>query len=72
VQHETAGIRMITVFIRYEIDPFQKEAYRARLRADAVGASNFAWAHEKRFILREERTFLQSVAGTVSRPSQLG
>jgi hypothetical protein len=28
VQHETEGIRMITVFIRYEIDPFQKEAFR--------------------------------------------
>jgi NIPSNAP len=47
------------------------EAYRARLRADAEGASNFAWAQEKRFILREERTFLQGVAGTLNRPSQL-
>jgi NIPSNAP len=109
---------MITVFIRYDIDPFQKEAfqqyaenwghiiprcgghlvgyylphegtnyeawglisfdslaayeaYRTRLRADAEGASNFAWAQEKRFILREERTFLQGVAGTLNRPSQL-
>jgi hypothetical protein len=108
----------ITVFIRYEIDPFQKEAfqqyadnwgriiprcgghlvgyyaphegtnyeawglisfdslaayeaYRARLRADAEGARNFAWAQDKRFILKEERTFLQGVAGTVNRPSEL-
>jgi hypothetical protein len=108
----------ITVFIRYEIDPFQKEAfaqyankwgriiprcgghlvgyyaphegtnyeawglisfdslaayeaYRARLRADAEGARNFAWAQDKRFILKEERTFLQGVAGTLNRPSEL-
>ena len=108
----------ITVFIRYEIDPFQKvafqqyaenwgriiprcgghligyflphegtnyeawglvsfdtlaayEAYRVRLRADAEGASNFAWAQHKRFILKEERTFLQGLVGTVNRPSEL-
>jgi hypothetical protein len=108
----------ITVFIRYEIDPFQKEAfrqyaenwgriiprcgghlvgyflpdegtnyeawglisfdslaayetYRARLRADPEGASNFAWAQEKRFILKEERTFLQRVPATLNQPSAL-
>jgi hypothetical protein len=108
----------ITVFIRYEIDPFQKEAftqyadnwgriiprcgghlvgyfvphegtnyeawglisfdsiaayevYRARLRADSEGARNFAWAQEMRFILKEERTFLQGVTGTLDRPSEL-
>lgn len=91
----------ITCFIRYEIDPFQREvfrayaetwgrdligyflphegtnniafgliafdslaayeAYRARLKADAEGRANFAFAQEKRFILREERTFLENV-----------
>jgi NIPSNAP len=108
----------VTVFIRYEIDPFQKgafrqyaenwgriiprcgghlvgyflpyegtnyeawglisfdslaayETYRARLRADPEGASNFAWAQEKRFILKEERTFLQGVPGTLNQPSAL-
>jgi hypothetical protein len=108
----------ITVFIRYEIDPFQKEAlrqyaenwgriiprcgghlvgyflpdegtnyeawglisfdslaayeaYRARLRVDAEGASNFAWAQDKRFILKEERTFLKGVVGTINQPSKL-
>jgi NIPSNAP len=108
----------ITVFIRYEIDPFQKEAfaqyadnwgriiprcgghlvgyflphegtnyeawglisfdglaayeaYRTRLRADAQGASNFAWAQDKRFILKEERTFLQDVHSTINQPSTL-
>lgn len=108
----------ITCFIRYEIDPFQKdafstyaenwgriiprcgghlvgyflphegsnfeawglisfeslaayEAYRARLRQDEEGARNFAWAQERRFILREERTFTQNVEGTINLPSEL-
>ncbi len=37
------------------------EAYRARLRADPEGQANFALAREKRFILREERTFCENV-----------
>ena len=40
------------------------EAYRARLRADRDGAANFAVAQERRFILREERTFVEIVKGT--------
>ena len=98
----------VTCFIRYQIDPFQREAfreyarqwlaiiprcggrllgyflphegtndvawglisfeslagyeaYRARLRADPEGRANFALAQEKRFVLREERTFLENV-----------
>jgi hypothetical protein len=98
----------ITCFIRYRIDPFQREAfreyarnwlriiprcggeligyflphegtndvawgliafdslaayeqYRVRLKADAEGRANFAYAMEKRFILSEERTFLENV-----------
>ena len=105
----------ITCFIRYEIDPFQidafrqyaehwgriiprcgghlvgywlphegsnfeawgligfeslaaYEAYRARLRADEEGARNFAWAQAERFILKEQRTFLQPVPGTLNQP----
>ena len=101
----------VTCFIRYQIDPFQRaafrehainwgriiprcggglvgyflphegtnnvawgliafeslaayEAYRARLRADPEGRANFAFAHAKRLILREERTFLRTVDGT--------
>jgi len=101
----------ITCFIRYEIDPFQREAfkayaekwgriiprcggdlvgyflphegtnniawgliafdslaayeaYRTRLKADAEGRENFAFAQAKRLILREERTFLETVDGT--------
>lgn len=108
----------ITVFIRYEIDPFQKEAfvqyadnwgriiprcgghlvgyfvphegtnyeawglisfdslaayeaYRTRLRADAEGIRNFSWAQDQRFILKEQRTFLQGVPSTLNRPPQL-
>jgi hypothetical protein len=102
---------MITCFIRYEIDPFQRdafrqyaeawariiprcggnlvgyflpyegtnniawgliafdslasyEAYRARLQADTEGRSNFAFAQERRIILREERTFVEAVGST--------
>ena len=98
----------ITCFIRYRIDPFQRDAfaayaaawadiiprcgghlvgyflphegsndvawgliafdslaayetYRARLRADADGRANFAMAESKRFILREQRTFLEAL-----------
>jgi hypothetical protein len=101
----------ITCFIRYQIDPFQRdafeayaanwgriiprcgghligyflphegtndvawgliafdslaayEAYRTRLKADAEARENFAMAQSKRLILREERTFLEIVAGT--------
>jgi hypothetical protein len=103
---------MITCFIRYEIDPFQLEAfrdyarawgriiprcggrlvgyfaphegtnyvawgliafgsladyeaYRARLKADPDGAANFERARSQRFILREERSFLAGVDGTL-------
>ena len=37
------------------------EAYRTRLKADPEGQANFAFARERRFILREERTFLEAV-----------
>ena len=109
---------MLTCFIRYEIDPFQKdhfktyaenwgriiprcgghlvgyflpdegtnyeawglisfdslaayEAYRTRLRADAEGVQNFAWAQQLRFILKEERTFVRGVPGTLNQAAQL-
>ena len=106
----------ITCFIRYEIDPFQREAfaeyaqrwgriiprcggdlvgyflphegtnnvawgliafeslaayeaYRARLKADPEGRENFALAQGKRLILREERTFVETVPGTFRIPA---
>lgn len=37
------------------------EAYRARLKADPEGAANFRFAQDKRFILSEERTFLETL-----------
>lgn len=108
---------MVTCFIRYEIDPFQRdafeeyasnwgqiipacggrllgyfmphegtnyeawgliafdsmasyEAYRVRIKADPAGKDNFAFAQSRRFIRREERTFLVSVDGTIGREPQ--
>jgi hypothetical protein len=105
----------LTCFIRYQIDPFQREAfrkysetwgkliprcggylvgyflpsegtndvafalisfenlaayeaYRARLLLDADCRANSAFAQEKKFILREERTFLENVSGTFNMP----
>ena len=101
----------ITCFIRYQLDPFQRdafklyaerwgriiprcgghligyfvphegtndeawgliafdslaayEAYRKRIKADAEGKANFEFAQDKRFILRESRTFCAIVEGT--------
>ena len=98
----------ITCFIRYEIDPFQLdafreyaqrwgkiipragghlvgyflphegtnnvawgliafeslaayEAYRARLKSDPAGRANFEFAQKHRLILKEERTFLETL-----------
>jgi hypothetical protein len=42
------------------------EAYRARLRADPEARENFAMAETKRFIIREERNFVEVVDGTLS------
>jgi len=102
----------ITCFIRYQIDPFQRDAfakyadgwskviprcggdligyflpkegtndvafalisfpslaayeeYRKRLLLDADGRANFEFAQAKRFVLREERTFLEGVPSTL-------
>jgi hypothetical protein len=40
------------------------EAYRIRLKADPEARANFALALAQRFILREERSFLENVVGT--------
>ena len=47
------------------------EAYKARLRADADARANFAAAQSKRFIVREERNFVEVVDATFSKPSTL-
>jgi hypothetical protein len=40
------------------------EAYRARLKTDPEAGETFAMAATQRFILREERTFVENVEGT--------
>ena len=47
------------------------EAYRTRLKADPEGRENFATSQTKRFILREERNFVEVVDGTFGIPSAL-
>jgi hypothetical protein len=114
---ETSESRaMITCFIRYQIDPYQRDAfkqyaenwgriiprcgghligyflpaegtndvawgliafdslaayekYRERLHEDAQSRANFAMAQAKRFIVREERTFVSVVDGTFEIPA---
>jgi len=103
----------VTCFIRYQIDPFQRdffrdyaanwgriipraggdligyflphegtndiawgliafdslgayEQYRARLRSDLEARANFLFAQQRKLILREQRTFLETVAGTIA------
>ena len=45
------------------------EAYRKKLKVDPEARSNFQAAQTKRFILREERTFLEVVDGTFNLPA---
>jgi hypothetical protein len=47
------------------------ERYRAALRRDEEGRANFERAQRERFILREERSWLQDVAGTRHRPREV-
>jgi hypothetical protein len=45
------------------------EAYRARLKSDPDGRRNFTMAQELRFILKEERSFVEVVEGTLGMPA---
>ncbi|MGN6191320.1 MAG: NIPSNAP family protein [Rhodanobacteraceae bacterium] len=45
------------------------ETYQKRLRQDADGKRNFAFAQDKRFILKEERNFVEVVDGTINVPA---
>jgi hypothetical protein len=47
------------------------ETYRTRLKADPEARENFALAESRRLILREERTFLEAVTGTLNLPPAL-
>lgn len=44
------------------------DAYRERLRADPEARANFAFAQQRLFILREDRTFYETIDGTLGRP----
>jgi hypothetical protein len=41
------------------------ETYRAKLKCDAAAGENFAMAQRQRLILREERSFVTAVTGTL-------
>jgi len=45
------------------------ETYRMRLKSDPGAQKNFAMAQNRRFILREERNFVEVVEGTFGIPS---
>jgi hypothetical protein len=47
------------------------EKYKARLKDDGGAMENFAFAQSKRFILREERNFVQLVPSTFNQPATL-
>jgi hypothetical protein len=42
------------------------ETYRQRLQKDPEGRANFEMAQAERLILREERNFVETVAGTLN------
>lgn len=44
------------------------EAYKAKLRLHSGAKDNFAFAQQKRFILREERNFVEVVPETFEKP----
>lgn len=45
------------------------ERYKARIKIEPEAVNNFAIAQEKKFILREERNFVEVVDGTFERPA---
>jgi hypothetical protein len=47
------------------------ERYKVRINADPQAQENFAVARSKKFILREERNFVEVVDGTFEIPSGL-
>jgi hypothetical protein len=47
------------------------EAYRLRLKSDTAAVENFSMALTKRLIIREERSFVEVVDGTLGKASML-
>jgi hypothetical protein len=74
------GGRLVGYFLPYEgtndvawgliafEDLASYERYRACLKSDPEARENFAVAQGKRFILREERNFVEAVDGTKAQP----
>jgi len=58
-----------TNYVGYALIGFESlaayEAYQARIRADDEGKANFAFAQRQKFILKEERMFLEAVPETI-------
>ncbi|WP_027079699.1 NIPSNAP family protein [Luteimonas mephitis] len=46
------------------------EAYRTRLKSDPAGRDNLRFAREQRFILREQRSWLEIVDGAFALPAR--
>ncbi len=46
------------------------ERYKARIKVDPEGSKNLEMAQQKRFILREERNFVEVVDGTFEQPAK--
>lgn len=44
------------------------ESYRTTLKTDPEGRANFEFARNERFIVREERSFVENVHGTIDSP----
>ena len=52
-----------TAYGVYNIDSLAAyEAYRTRLAEDPLGRENYAFAQQKKFILREDRIFLKNAS----------
>ncbi|WP_199609687.1 NIPSNAP family protein [Flocculibacter collagenilyticus] len=46
------------------------EEYRARLRQSDLGKTNFEYAQQEQFILKEKRTFLRAIPSTYMKKSK--
>ncbi len=58
-----------TNYVAYALVAFESlaayEAFQVRVRADDEGKANFDFARRERFIVREERAFLEAVPATI-------
>ena len=58
-----------TTYVAWALVAFESlaayEAFQARIRADADGKANFEFARQGRFIVKEERQFVEWVPATI-------